>query len=197
MNTHHLTSAAAAVALAAAIAACGSEPSRSRSDDDNNDTTSTTTTTGSGMQTPATISEACAGLASRRLQCDELQIDQGACVAAEACFRKVYRDDAEQPLLDCYAAWSANPDCGGPYCQVPLQPAPEHTAHQQRCAGLLASCGIDPDICNNDFSDLEGALLASLAPCFDAGCNQSAFEDCVGAAVDDYLASCGGDLGGL
>jgi hypothetical protein len=200
-----------AVATGLVFAAC---TARTESDDD--DGGSTNTATGSGLTTSAsstgsgsggqpgtaTVADACAGLAAHELACSQSDFDEAACTAAEACFRLMARDDAEQPLLNCYAGWSTNPDCDGLWCTevvaTSLAPSPEHLAHQQRCDAWVARCGgTGGDICRNPITHWEPAVVALLAPCFDMGCPQSVLETCVEDTVGSYLAQCGGELGRL
>lgn len=197
----------AGAVMSFAFAAC-TVRSNNDDDDDAGSTTHsvTSTTTGSGMTPePATVADACNGIADRELQCDgSTDFDRARCVAAEACFRIATRDEAEQPLLDCYAGWSAAPDCDGAWCTervaTQLQPMPEHVAHVQRCAEFDSTCGSSGgDICTNATSlyNWEPSLVAQFATCFDLGCSQDLLEDCVSERVSAYLAQCGGQLGRL
>ncbi|HZO16386.1 MAG TPA: hypothetical protein VFB62_24095 [Polyangiaceae bacterium] len=194
--------------IGAAFAAC---TARTQSDDDDDGGVSTSQTgqtsqaassTGTGiMPGTTTVESACAGIAAQWLACyDDPDFDQVSCRGAEACFRLATRDEAEEPLLACYAAQSNNPNCDGPHCieqMTQFEPTAEHIAHQQRCNAHVAACGGDGgDICSNNALHIEGAVLAALGPCLERGCG-AAVEECISQAVSSYLSSCGGDLGGL
>ncbi len=162
-------------------------------DDDDDDGAGGSTTTSTTTAAPATVEAACLGIADRDLACyEDDSFDVPRCVATEPCFRHLYRDDAEQPALDCFAAWSTAPACGGPWCTETLNigALPEHQAHAARCATHEQSCG-GSDICGNSVAHLEPALVASLDSCFDGSC--AAFDDCISSAYDAYLSACGGD----
>ncbi len=162
---------------------------------------SSTAGSSAGGATSVTIEEACQGLADRDLACyEDPDFDVPSCVAKEACFRKIYRDEAEQPMLDCFAAWSSDPDCEGDWCsdkiQGDLTAAAEHTAHAAKCASYEADCGQGAgDICKNPVVQLAPDLVAAFGICLDGQCAD--LDACLEAAVDDYLASCGGDVSGL
>jgi hypothetical protein len=147
----------------------------------------------------ASVAEACEGLARKHLQCYQNRFDQARCAAAADCFRLVFRDQAEQALLNCYAAWATTPDCDGEWCTQQIkgiEPTAEHAAHEQRCRAYVSACGGDGgDICNNGVLAVDGALLAALAPCFENGCG--GLKDCVNDAASSYLVQCGGNVGGL
>lgn len=161
-------------------------------------TTSTMTSTGGAAE--ATIGDACEGLSNYDAVCyEDPDFDVASCNAAGACFPLIYRDDAEQPMLDCFAGWATAPTCNE-WCsdQVApsLTPAPAHTAHEASCAAYEKDCGHDGgDICGNPVVQLEPAIVAIITECLDGEC--AALESCLEDAVGDYLASCGGETGGL
>lgn len=189
---------------AATVGACAgdSDPDEEQDDDDDDDDgSSTTTSTTGGGTTDATLEDACQGIANRYEVCyEDPDYDVATCSAANACFSAIYRDDAEQPMLDCFAGWGQNPDCDGEYCSdqiaPSLTPTPEHTAHEASCAAYETDCGQSAgDVCRNPVVQLEPALVAIITNCIDGQCG--ALEACLDQAVGDYLAPCGGDARGL
>src|SRR5687767_2603331 len=193
------------VVVPVTVVACGDDADPAvdddgNDDDDDDDDGDGSSTTSTGGVTAATIDDACQGMSNYYEVCyDDSAFDVAGCTAADACFALVYRDDAEQPMLDCFAGWATSPTCDD-WCsdQVAptLTPAPEHTAHEASCAAYENDCGQSAgDVCRNPVVQLEPALVAEITACLDGEC--AALDDCLDMAVDDYLAPCGGDTGGL
>lgn len=182
--------------------ACGDDGSSGTGDDgsggDNPTTSTTSTSTGTSE---ATIEDACAGRGNKDATCyQDPAFDEQACAATEGCFRKIYRDDAEQAMLDCFAGWDKDPDCNGDWCTEvvakSLEAEAAHKAHVASCNAYEAACGGGAgDICRNTVVPLDSKLLAVIKPCLDGEC--AALDSCLSEAVGDFLASCGGETGGL
>lgn len=159
--------------------------------------------TGGGSASP--IESACAGLVKQDKECGSGQkVDYAACVGSETCFKSLYRDDAEAPLLACYAASSCT---SGP-CRIEVAATLDFTqastAHNQRCKQFEIDCpstSVKTDLCHQiNSSDaywkvFDDALFTAIAPCFDQPCDQ--LDVCIDKVAAMLLASCGGDLHGL
>ncbi len=157
-------------------------------DDDDDDSHTST----GGLPSAGSIAAACDGIQVREQACfQDDSFDYDGCINAASCFRLQTRDDAEDELLQCYANWANDPDCGGRWCteNLGLYAQPEHESHELRCSNFTARCGTNGgDICNNSVLHLEQDILVVIAPCFEQGCDD--LEACVNAAASKYLDGC-------